>query len=273
MQRVLSGSERVPDQYPQVQENEGLSLRKPVVMVLSILAAAVAYQNISEKNRKPIVAVILGTGLSYTFGLCNILKGVASILEKEEEETPPPGRFPTTPPRTPPQHYGHESPFSYTQNPNFSPYSLPSAQRSGGSPREVSGLQRNLFPDELGGTPIQKRDPHRPPTPYYASSSPSPTLVGTPPPQTIHYGPSPHLIVPGSQLGGTPAQKRSPLPQQDPPRHPYGTPLQQMAGKPFPASPFSPWGTDQPVMKSGDPAPQGGKGGNRPVQKIDDSWW
>lgn len=271
MQRVLSGSERVPDQYPPVQENEGISLRKPVVMVLSILAAAVAYQNISEKNRKPIVAVILGTGLSYTFGLCNILKSVASILEKEEEETPPPGRFPTTPPRTPPQHYGHESPFSYTQNPNFSPYqSLPSVQRSGGSPREVSGLQRNLFPDELGGTPVQKRDPHRPPTPYYASSSPSPTLLGTPPPQTIHYGPSPHLVVPGSQVGGTPAQKRSPLPQQDPLHHPYGTPLPQMAGKPLPASPFSPWGTDQPVMKSEDSAPQGG---NRPVQKRDDSWW
>ena len=75
--------------YPPVPNEDGIALHKPVILVLSILASIVAYKNVSEKNRKPIAGVILGAGLSYSFGLWKILQSIASILEKDEEEDKP----------------------------------------------------------------------------------------------------------------------------------------------------------------------------------------
>ena len=94
--------------YPPVPNEDGIALHKPVILVLSILASIVAYKNVSEKNRKPIAGVILGAGVSYSVGLCKILRSVASILEKEDDKEDE--QHPHVPLYPPPQQGLHYDP-------------------------------------------------------------------------------------------------------------------------------------------------------------------
>ena len=149
--------------YPQGQNEEGIALRKPIVLVLSIIAAMVAYKNVSEKNRKPIAAIILGSGLSYSFGLCAILRSVASILEKEEEGGLPPRQQPyahishhSQPPYhvpialPPPHPFPAQQPYVHSQPPYHVPVVPP------------PHLPHLIPQGDLGGNRPQMKDPENP---------------------------------------------------------------------------------------------------------------